>query len=176
MKGQAQDMGGLAVAIVIAAVAIIVGITVWANVYSAIGNEQFNETLANATGGGVIDTPALANTPIYFGPDSTDGISANATGFYVVDNNTPYVLTLTCCAVTANETFNVTGSGIQVMATHAGAIHIVYTQERVSLATNPTFANINNLTFDAYSLVAVGLIVLAAVAILSLLFVLGRRA
>jgi len=42
-------------------------------------------------------------------------------------------------------------------------------------ATNTTLQNIRTTTLDAFDLAVVGLIVLAAVAILSIIFLLGRR-
>lgn len=179
MKGQEQSMAGLAISVVIAAVAIIVAITVWSNIYGAIGNEQHNVTFSNATVAGALNNRTITTgLPVYYGPDSLDGISSNATLFVAVDNGTAYAFTLdnTVLPPTVSETFAISGNTVYIRSSNAGAIYFTYTQERVSSATNPTFANVNNLTYDAYSLAAVGLIVLAAVVILSLLFVLGRRA
>lgn len=196
MKGQAlkgQSVGNIGVQLVIAAVFVIVGVLIFANVYDSvplINRVVVNETLTNITtgdpvGSGTLYTATVANTPVYIGgPALGDGTETNMTLTYLNATGLNWVAMTHqtggysgANVLPGADEFNYSSAGtITANATYNGTVVVTYTQHRGSENVMPTFRNLRNQSYNANQLLAVALIVLAAVTIMSILFLLGRRA
>jgi len=170
-------MASFGITVVIAAVAIVVGVLVWSNIYATVGADRIiDESLGNQTvaGGGLAEF-TVAQPPVYIGA-AVDGTILNSTLSLTANNGTSISYVDVGGTLILNGSYNVTGAGlVTISAEDPGEVFMTYTNVELSAGALATGANIDDLTYNAYSLAAVGIIVLAAVAILSLLFVFGRR-
>lgn len=179
-KGQAR-MEGMAIAVILAAVSIVVGVVIFDAIYRNVVSERFvGESAGNYTSAsGRQELTDLLNNPgVYFGNSLSDG-TANATATITTNNGSTINLALRCCPlVNASGTFNVTPAGLVTVAAEessTGEVRVTYSVLKVSEASIGTFNEINDLTYSSWQLAVVGVIVIAAVTILGFLFVLGRR-
>lgn len=188
LKG--QGTANVGVTIVTAAVFIIVGVMIFAQVYSStpgINRIIVNETLSNVSVGdpngyGTYYTAQTASKPVYLGGDQLPGGETNMTMF--VYNGTAHKWVEITHNVgpagtilTTSDTFNYTTNGaITANMSTNGTVLITYSYIGSSETYMPTFRSIQSSALNASQLLAVAVIVVAAVVILSTLFLLGRRA
>ena len=167
MKGQAENISGSIAAIIVVSIFVIVGALVYGYVADVVPHDEWYSgellCIGNGTAIGVCNVTAgisIDNTPIQNGSEVVYISNSSATLTAGTDYN-----------VVTTSTINITNGSIDAAEDW---VYINYYEDVVSDVRQSSWTSVNATSYSGFGLLSVAIIVMAAVAIVGLVFLIRR--